>query len=347
MKNLLYLLPLLLFCSYGCRSNYEYDKLEKIPQYPQPARSFDTSATIEFTPDADESLNKALLEAFKANGYNNIVIDTRFKNPEVGRSKVVTLLSLSNKTLYCEKDNYLETHLIILVRSPGFVWKDQLLYAPPRYFQAYSQTPLRGDYVLEKISKDELKKVLKNLFTIEEFREALEPSAGVSVPVKQNTAIPDGNKCWAVSKHIQKSANADLHEAVKWAVWACEQGNNEAADYLIQNGFLYDFIGDSQQYVKLLKMLAERGHALGQVRYGQLFFKGILIPRDDKAALYWVKKSADQQCPAGLYNLGFYYEEGIGVLPDRSKAISLYRKAAVKGHKKATEQLEDWGISLK
>jgi len=52
-------------------------------------------------------------------------------------------------------------------------------------------------------------------------------------------------------------------------------------------------------------------------------------------AAHWYLQCAKQNNVRGLYNLGRAYEFGIGVPQNRSTAISLYSKAAVKGDSEA------------
>ena len=53
---------------------------------------------------------------------------------------------------------------------------------------------------------------------------------------------------------------------------------------------------------------------------------------DYKEALYWAKKSAEQKCVEGIYELALCYEHGRGTTKDSSKAAVVYRKAALQGH---------------
>lgn len=337
MKNLSGLLILLLLGSYGC-ARYDYDKLEKIPEYPQPARVFDTSAVIEFTPDANEELNLAILDAFRTHGYNNLAFNNRFRPADRKNSKVVTPLSFTGKTLECESGRYFETQIIVLVRDPGVVWNNKLYYTPPRYFQAYSQIRLQGDYVLDLMERSELQKAVRNLFTIEEFREALEPSGKTGISMPRTALLPDADGCWEISKQYQ-SGNGDWHEAGKWALWALEKGNRKAADYFFKNYLHNNFIGENKLYASTLKKIAGLGHPEAQYEYARLFAGGSMIPKDQAAALFWMEKAAGQEHSGAQYELGTYYENGIGVPKDLAKALFWYRKAADRGSKEAAEKL--------
>ncbi len=339
MKKMLFLLPLFLLAGYGC-ARHEYDVLRKIPVYQQPAKKFDTTATIEFTPDTSSELNKVFIAALKKHGYNDVVYNNRFRDTERNRTKVVTLLSLSRKQLFCQNGSFLETQIIVLVRNPGVIWKDKLYYTTPRYFQAYSQIALKGDYVLDKIYKSELQKVIQNLFTVEVFREALEPDKKVIAAISDNAVIPDAVECWNISKLFQNSKNGDMHEAAKWAFFALEQGHVEAADYFVKHCLFNNFIGESKLYTATLKKIAEMGNPVVQIEYALLFEQGNLVPQNWDSAFFWMKKAAEQNHPIAQYNMGVYHENGRGTARNIPLAISWYQKSASNGNADAAQRLK-------
>lgn len=343
MKRLLYLVPLLFLAGYGCGTPH-YDKLEEIPEYPQlpPTRIFDTSATIELTQDTNQNLNNAFEAAFRSNGYKDIVFATRFHNTDRKKTKIVSLLSFSNTTLYCEKGNFLETHLIVMVREPGFVWNNELCYTAPRYFQAYSQTALKGNYILEHVCLSEVKNAFRNLFTIEEFREALQPSVSTPESRPQTTVIPGAEECWQISLSFQ-SFGADWHEAARWALLALEKGNRNAADFFVEHCLFNNFVGDRQLYMATLKKCAELGTPAAQFEYARLFANGHEVPQDWSSAFFWMEKAALQNHSDAQYALGSYYEHGKGVVKNRYQAIFWYQKAAANSNKNAIERLKALG----
>src|SRR5229473_1429489 len=49
---------------------------------------------------------------------------------------------------------------------------------------------------------------------------------------------------------------------------------------------------------------------------------------DYASAALWYQKAADQGYARALINLGFLYEQGLGVTKDQANALKLYRKAA-------------------
>ena len=55
------------------------------------------------------------------------------------------------------------------------------------------------------------------------------------------------------------------------------------------------------------------------------------VPIDDKEAVRWYTKAADQGDPYAQFNLGWYYAMGIVVTKDEKRAVDLFSEAAAKG----------------
>ena len=55
--------------------------------------------------------------------------------------------------------------------------------------------------------------------------------------------------------------------------------------------------------------------------------------KDDKQAVYWYRKAADQGQASAQTNLGFMYRNGKGVASDNKQAVYWYRKAADQGRR--------------
>jgi TPR repeat protein len=55
------------------------------------------------------------------------------------------------------------------------------------------------------------------------------------------------------------------------------------------------------------------------------------VLKDDKQAVYWCQKAADQGYAEAQYNLGVSYTFGKGVLKDDKQAVYWYQKAADQG----------------
>jgi len=60
-----------------------------------------------------------------------------------------------------------------------------------------------------------------------------------------------------------------------------------------------------------------------------------LHPQEDKEAVKWYTKSAEQGLAQAQFNLGVRYDNGQGVPQDYKEAVKWYRKAAEQGDAKA------------
>ena len=61
--------------------------------------------------------------------------------------------------------------------------------------------------------------------------------------------------------------------------------------------------------------------------------------KDDKEAVKWYRKAAEQGYASAQYNLGRAYRKGEGVLEDGKEAVKGYRKAAEQGNASAQNSL--------
>jgi TPR repeat protein len=84
--------------------------------------------------------------------------------------------------------------------------------------------------------------------------------------------------------------------------------------------------------LELLKSAAEGGHVQAQNLLAICYGKGKLgLPKDEKQAIVWYEKAAEQNYPTAQYNLGIKFFKGCGVEKDDSKAIQWYLRAAENG----------------
>ena len=63
------------------------------------------------------------------------------------------------------------------------------------------------------------------------------------------------------------------------------------------------------------------------------------MEKDEKQAVKWYTKAAEQGDMAAQFNLGVFCEMGFGVRQSANKAVSWYSKAAAQGHEKAQAAL--------
>nr|ART40497.1 K81 [uncultured bacterium] len=66
---------------------------------------------------------------------------------------------------------------------------------------------------------------------------------------------------------------------------------------------------------------------------------GLGVPRDDKAAVEWLRKAADKGYADAWAELGELYVEGAGVPKDVSEGERLLKKASAAGSVRADEML--------
>lgn len=96
--------------------------------------------------------------------------------------------------------------------------------------------------------------------------------------------------------------------------------------------------GDYAAAIKEFTELANAGNLSAQLMLGVLYNKGGAVPRNDKTALTWFQKAAEQGNPEAQYQVGNLYENS--QLPQNyAQATAWYQKAAQKGSAKAQVRL--------
>ena len=76
---------------------------------------------------------------------------------------------------------------------------------------------------------------------------------------------------------------------------------------------------------------ANRGDADAQYNYGRCYYEGCGVPRDLKQAVFWLLKAVEQNNTDAEYLLASLYYHYVDV-QDIEKSITLYQRAASKGH---------------
>ena len=92
-----------------------------------------------------------------------------------------------------------------------------------------------------------------------------------------------------------------------------------------------------------LYLSAEQGNRLAQYELGNAYYKGDHIPLDLAAALYWVKKAADQNLPDAVNDYGTFVLNPLtkNVKPDPASAFELFERAAKLGSSHAMVNIGD------
>lgn len=85
--------------------------------------------------------------------------------------------------------------------------------------------------------------------------------------------------------------------------------------------------------------LAHRGDKMAQFYLGSMHLYGKGVPVDDRQAVIWIRKAAEQGVLDAQYFMSVMYSEGRGVARDEAEATSWVRKAAIQGHREPQHNL--------
>ncbi len=97
---------------------------------------------------------------------------------------------------------------------------------------------------------------------------------------------------------------------------------------------------DDKQAVAWYLKAAEQGSVVGQCNLGFMYAHGYGVAKNYDKAVEWYRKAAEQDNPDGQNNLGIMYENGYGVARDNQQAEQWYRKAVGQGHYGAQQSLK-------
>jgi uncharacterized protein len=96
-------------------------------------------------------------------------------------------------------------------------------------------------------------------------------------------------------------------------------------------GEVVEWTKDEKEAVKWFYKSAEQGYAEAQFDLGVCFRDSIGVKQNYAEALKWFRKAADQGFASAQLNLGSLYADGQGVPENYVEAINWYRKAAAQG----------------
>ena len=91
--------------------------------------------------------------------------------------------------------------------------------------------------------------------------------------------------------------------------------------------------------------MAEQGYPLAECQVGWFYLKGQGVPQGDANAFYWTKRAAEHGDWDAQYNLGTFYEAGIGTARDAEQEKRWYIAAARQGQDEALEKCRAEGLS--
>ena len=316
----------------GCRTiEQQYDVLGVLPEYPENNRSYDTSSAIFFSGHSDARINEAMINLFAEKKYTNVYLNNYLAELP-GSTYIVTPCHLASKEFHCQDGIYLETHIIVSIRKPGYIWMNLYNSEKARYFQAYSRMKISERGAADCDYKNGIEQAAANLFKIDEFRCALEPH-------KDAGAVDVSNpEPW--EKLISSIDRFNAIEVIRWAFVASERGDRRAdsilATYIIGSD---NVCGDSKRLLSIIRRLADNGETRSQNHLGSVYERGTIVQKDLTQAFNWYKKSAEKGYAEAQYNLGRFYANGITVQKDLTLAEQWYRKAAAQQNQKAIKQL--------
>jgi len=98
---------------------------------------------------------------------------------------------------------------------------------------------------------------------------------------------------------------------------------------------------DDKQAVEWYRKSAEQGHVKAQSALAYMYKYGTGVRKSQKQAFYWYKKSAEQGYDSAQASLAHLYHSGEGVAEDSEQAMFWFRKAADQGGKECQFELAE------
>jgi uncharacterized protein len=96
--------------------------------------------------------------------------------------------------------------------------------------------------------------------------------------------------------------------------------------------------------------VAKEGSPLAEYVLGEMYNRGLGVPRDYSEGSVWLRRAADQGFAPAQTALGYMFQQGQGMSVNHAEAVEWYRKAAEQGYAEAQHKLgvqysEGWGVS--
>jgi TPR repeat protein len=95
-------------------------------------------------------------------------------------------------------------------------------------------------------------------------------------------------------------------------------------------------VSDEENFKRLWKLVHDRSPGrhtpVAQYNLGTMYHEGDGVKQDDKEAVKWYRKAAEQGYASAQHNLGCMYSNGRGVKQDEKEAVAWYRLTAKQGH---------------
>ncbi len=93
--------------------------------------------------------------------------------------------------------------------------------------------------------------------------------------------------------------------------------------------------GDFTQALKIWSKVAKLNHSGAQHNLAVMYDHGQGVPEDDRVAVGWYKRAADNGHAPSQYTLGLLHSRGHSVAKDMAIAVDWYKRAALQGHGKS------------
>ncbi len=122
----------------------------------------------------------------------------------------------------------------------------------------------------------------------------------------------------------------DTNEAIRWAAKAAAQGEPRSQDIMGTHHMGKRTQEDQNEAASLFRKSAQQGFARGQYHLGRCYFDGRGVPKDERTALEWLLRAANQGDLDADYLLGTLYVRGT-VVKDVVQGVEWVRKAAEGG----------------
>ncbi|MCQ2352966.1 MAG: sel1 repeat family protein [Victivallaceae bacterium] len=317
----------------GCTHDHLYD----IPVYGQvDEEEYKRMAPIEIHASAYKEADALLRASFAAHHYKILSDSADFDNQYDHNVRIVRIIEDKTTVLDCEDGYYLDNRMIVVVRAPGIVYFGQLFArngAQPRFFQAYSRRFSGSRRPTPEECAANKSEVLKNLFSIAEFRDALE---ALDYPSAEAEGV-DPQDLWGKSQFYQKYGMG--REAVYYAYLAERAGNADAAAYLASFAIGNEiFMRNSDLFALVKKVSETNDDPAFKNHLGLLYLNGIGVKKD-RAEAFRIFQTIEE-VPTAQYNIGLCYENGWGVDADKEMALQWYQKAAENGYAAAEAKVQ-------
>lgn len=147
----------------------------------------------------------------------------------------------------------------------------------------------------------------------------------------QDAGMADAEERFYAEERAREARERELEERYQQLM---AQGAYKAVEAAVQMAG-----EDAPLALRVLRTLAEQGHAYAQNELGVWYANGHGVERDYAQAVAWFRKAAEQGYKLAQSNLGRCYYNGRGVEQDYAQAVEWCRKAAEQGHAWAQNSL--------